>query len=58
MKKENCNTFQLLPYFPRTQITMLVMDLTRLADEELDEYDVDKDIEIKEDKEEEMSMTN
>ena len=50
--------FQLLPYFPRTQITIPVTDLTGLADDELDEYDADKDMEIEEDEEEEMSTNN
>ena len=50
--------FQLLPYFPRIQITILVTDLTGSADKELDEYDADEDMEIEEDEEEEMSTTN
>ena len=34
------------------------MDLTGLADKELDEYDTDEDMEIEENKEEEMLTNN
>ena len=45
--------FQLLLYYPRTHITILVTDLTRLNDQELDDFKAEEDVERdKEDKEE------
>ena len=48
--------FRLLPYYPRTHITIPVMDLTGLNDQELDDFEAEEDVERdKEDKEEELS---
>ena len=32
-------------YYPRAKILILVMDLTKLGDQELDDYEVEKDVE-------------
>ena len=48
--------FQLLLYYPHTPITIPVMDLTRLNDQELDDFKAEEDVERdNEDKGEELS---
>ena len=48
--------FRLLLYYPRTHIAILVMDLTGLNDQELDDFEAEEDVERDdEDKEEESS---
>ena len=48
--------FQLLPYYPRTHVTIPVTDLTGLSDRELDNFKAEEDVERDdEDEEEELS---
>ena len=42
--------FQLLSYYPRTKISIPVMDLTKLGNEELDNYEAKEDVEYNENK--------
>ena len=44
--------FRLLLYYPRTHIAILVMDLTGLNDQELDDFEAEEDVERDEDEEE------
>ena len=43
--------FRLLPYFPRNEITIPVMELTGLDNQELDDHKAEEDVEHKEDRE-------
>ena len=45
--------FQLLFYYPRMHIAILVTDLTRLNDQELDDFEAEEDVERDEEDEEE-----
>ena len=45
--------FQLLLYYPGMHIAIPVMDLTRLNDQELDDFEAEEDVERDDDDEEE-----
>ena len=49
VSKLQYTAFRLLPYYPRTKISIPIMDLTELGDQELDNYKVEEDVEHKED---------